>query len=1463
MAALDFPAAPSDGQTYSPAGSSITYTYSSAKGSWQGSLSGTSSSVPSQVALTATNTTDATHYPTFVDTATGNEEIRTDTGLTYNPSSGILTSTTFAGNLTGDVTGTIQTASQTNITAVGIIATGTWSATAVGSQYGGTGQDFSSSTGAILVSSGTMSAGTVSSTYGGTGQDFSSSTGAILVSSGTMSVGTISSEYGGTGQDFSSSTGILSVSSGTMSVTAALDEALGGTGETSYNTGDILYASGSTNLNRLSVGTSGYALKVDVGGTLPEWGVLGVAGGGTGIGSFGATGELLYSTAVNTTTSLPIGSAYQVLQINSGTTAPEWVNGPYITDDTTTDSTRYITFADIYGAANSGRLGDLNLTYNPLHNRLNIGTAQLSDTEVAKLWNEDIGSSHHYLLMSETQGAVSDLRSDSALYYDKSIDMLYVSNLQVSGNTTTVETTNMTVTDKLLELATGTTGSPADDVGLIFERGDYDNVFMGYDESEDRISFGYGTFTGASTGGLSFSSDVPIYFPTGYIGDTAGAAIHMQLGSDAQGDVYYRNSSGYLERIGIGAAGQVFTVNSGGNYPEWAAGGGGGGGTPGGSNTQLQFNDNSVFGGMSEFTYSLPTLTVNGGTIVLEGSSRISIGNSGSATDASLSIEDRAATDFPHSTLGMRWYDSTYSMFINPESWASNNTMDHAICLPTWSVDLNMFSLRNNYSLTAASATHNSSNGKHIYILTDEYSRTGHNTGSDSYNIFIGHDVERGGQSNYTNKSIVMGYQAKYNATSGGDSNIIMGDQTAYGMMFNGGMYNFITGYRAAYTDGGYQSYNIIMGAESWYEEHNGSSNYNIVMGYQSNYVEDTGSDSSYNISMGYQSAYGHSGQPGYSAYNCDYNISMGYQSAYRGFSGHKNISLGYWSMYDSRGIQNMSQNPDRNSCNIAIGEGAMYYVMGGQMYGSRTPPEFGRQYNVAIGYYAGRGTSSSSYNYDAYGVYIGYEAGYEIGGEANVDGNTSDQYTNTRGAKNVFIGYKAGRSVDYGKGNVIIGNYAGSTGTSFNEEVHIYSGLGTERMKIDSSGLTVNGAAVGGGGASPITSTGVLGESYRGAETRVKLTHIGGMSGSESDQEWYPDVFGDSNQYDKWGEYNNNYGGHNEYLWAVPPPGHETAKTVLWDTSSWAFTEKEWSWSDISSNPQWFYWDVGPAPYSAGHVYMSWDGWQYNVYGSTTGPMYDTTNKIWRENGGDQGTWLGTFSKENNATRMNTAVAWQPQGPITMDQMHGMYPACISYSSSNYYSERIMERSTNPGQMMSYWQDGSMPPGTYSNSTMASDWLTWTTSNTYWTHVYDMWNIDGYQWDGSLIFHPRAGTPIEIECDIVWNTNDVSENGYFAMKVDNSSNYWTSGWGGTYWLNDYNDMTYGTSQSGTTGDLKYTRLKRILYPRSQSDSGQYKWSPRHTSDYYPWLVGLWAKCESDLNTLTIYNYTLRAKFYA
>ena len=83
-------------------------------------------------------------------------------------------------------------------------------------------------------------------------------------------------------------------------------------------------------------------------------------------------------------------------------------------------------------------------------------------------------------------------------------------NLTVIRTTTTVNSTNTTISDKLLELATGTTGSPTGDAGLVIERGSSDNIFIGWDESEDKIGFYKGAFTGGSTGNLTSTGNVDV-----------------------------------------------------------------------------------------------------------------------------------------------------------------------------------------------------------------------------------------------------------------------------------------------------------------------------------------------------------------------------------------------------------------------------------------------------------------------------------------------------------------------------------------------------------------------------------------------------------------------------------------------------------------------------------------------------------------------------------------------------------------------------------------------------------------------------------------------------------------------------------------------------------------------------------------------------------------------------------------
>ena len=128
----------------------ITVTYDDADNTLDfvvGNISGTAG-LATSITASANNSTDETVYPTFVDGATGTQGIETDTGLTYNPSTGVITATQFTGavvgNVTGNASGTAATVtggtqasitSAANLVTVGTIGTGVWQGTAIAGGY--------------------------------------------------------------------------------------------------------------------------------------------------------------------------------------------------------------------------------------------------------------------------------------------------------------------------------------------------------------------------------------------------------------------------------------------------------------------------------------------------------------------------------------------------------------------------------------------------------------------------------------------------------------------------------------------------------------------------------------------------------------------------------------------------------------------------------------------------------------------------------------------------------------------------------------------------------------------------------------------------------------------------------------------------------------------------------------------------------------------------------------------------------------------------------------------------------------------------------------------------------------------------------------------------------------------------------------------------------------------------------
>ena len=171
-------------------------------------------------------------------------------------------------------------------------------------------------------------------------------------------------------------------------------------------------------------------------------------------------------------------------------------------------------------------------------------------------------------------------------------------NLTVNGTTSTLNTTNSVVKDTLIELGNGTSGSPANDAGLVIERGSSNNAFIGWDESIDQFHVGTGTFTGSSTGNLSITTGTLKANLVGNVtGNTSGSAGSFTAGNasnlnsgtipnsriandsitEAQLDIHNSPTNGYILK---------YTSNG----LEWGAAG------AGGENNQNAFSNIAVSG---------------------------------------------------------------------------------------------------------------------------------------------------------------------------------------------------------------------------------------------------------------------------------------------------------------------------------------------------------------------------------------------------------------------------------------------------------------------------------------------------------------------------------------------------------------------------------------------------------------------------------------------------------------------------------------------------------------------------------------------------------------------------------------------------------------------------------------------------------------------------------------------------
>jgi hypothetical protein len=142
-----------------------------------------------------------------------------------------------------------------------------------------------------------------------------------------------------------------------------------------------------------------------------------------------------------------------------------------------------------------------------------IGSAAINEAELEILDGATISTNELNTLASIGSDSVATqlatkapLASPSLTGTATGVNLTLSGNLIVNGTTTTVATTNTTVSDNMLELNTGSS-SNANDCGIVIERGSSgDNAIMAWDESADRFILGTTTATGASTGDLTIAA---------------------------------------------------------------------------------------------------------------------------------------------------------------------------------------------------------------------------------------------------------------------------------------------------------------------------------------------------------------------------------------------------------------------------------------------------------------------------------------------------------------------------------------------------------------------------------------------------------------------------------------------------------------------------------------------------------------------------------------------------------------------------------------------------------------------------------------------------------------------------------------------------------------------------------------------------------------------------------------------
>ena len=270
------------------------------------------------------------------------------------------------------------------------------------------------------------------------------------------------------------------------------------TGLAEFQTGEFIPLSHGGIGAALSIGSAGQVLKVNTGGSALE---------------FGFVEAIVNIDNATDKTSATLVAGDQILLSDGGTegrvTLSQLDTLFSATSKTLTNKTIAAGSNTISGLTNSNLSGSAGITNANLANSaVTVGTTSISlgasATTIAGVSDLTAGTINIAgNVIKSTDSTKVEIGAGDGL--SVAGDLTVAGNMTVTGTTTTLSSTNTVVSDKLYELANGTSGTPSGDAGIVIERGSSDNAIIGFDESADEFIVGTGSFTGASSGNLTIT----------------------------------------------------------------------------------------------------------------------------------------------------------------------------------------------------------------------------------------------------------------------------------------------------------------------------------------------------------------------------------------------------------------------------------------------------------------------------------------------------------------------------------------------------------------------------------------------------------------------------------------------------------------------------------------------------------------------------------------------------------------------------------------------------------------------------------------------------------------------------------------------------------------------------------------------------------------------------------------------